>query len=114
MAAISTGLVHVLDPAGRLLESHAVGGGPNGLAWGADGALYVAQNGGVFGASGPARPGVQRIRDGQVAYAVDFPFEAPNDLAFGPDGRLWVTDPRTDRALHEPIEGRVVACNLVV
>lgn len=110
IASISTGQVHILNPSGRVLESHATGGGPNGLAW-AEEALYVVQNGGVFGASGPARPGVQRIQDGCVPYAFDFPFEAPNDLAFGPDGRLWVTDPLTDRALHEPIEGRVVACN---
>ncbi|MCR0984913.1 SMP-30/gluconolactonase/LRE family protein [Roseomonas populi] len=110
IASISAGLVHVLDASGRLLESHATGGGPNGLAWSGD-ALYVAQNGGIFGASGAARPGVQRIRDGRVEYAFDYPFEAPNDLAFGPDGRLWVTDPLTDRALHEPVEGRVVACD---
>lgn len=110
VAAISTGRVHVLDPAGRVLESHETGGGPNGLAWSED-ALYVAQNGGIFGASGPARAGVQRIREGRVEYVFDFPFEAPNDLAFGPDGRLWVTDPLTDRALHEPVKGRVVACD---
>lgn len=110
IASISTGQVHILNPSGTLLESHATTGGPNGLAWAED-RLYVAQNGGIFGASGPARPGVQVIRDGRVEYAFDFPFEAPNDLAFGPDGRLWVTDPRTDRALHEPVEGRVVACD---
>ncbi|WP_424140162.1 SMP-30/gluconolactonase/LRE family protein [Roseomonas chloroacetimidivorans] len=110
IASISAGLVHILDASGRLLDSHATGGGPNGLAWSGD-ALYVAQNGGIFGASGAARPGVQRTRDGRVDHAFDFPFEAPNDLAFGPDGRLWVTDPLTDRALHEPVEGRVIACD---
>lgn len=80
-------------PAGGPVERIVTGGGPNGLALGPDGALYVAQNGGVFGASGPAPAGVQIVSDRHVDYFATG-MDAPNDLAFGPDGRLWVTDPR--------------------
>ena len=55
--------------------------------------LYVAQNGGAWGASGPAEPGVQVITDTRVDYLVEG-LGAPNDLTFGPDGRLWITDTR--------------------
>jgi hypothetical protein len=65
------------------------------LTLGADGTLYVAQNGGVFDASGTAEPGVQVISDRRVDYLVAG-MGAPNDLVFGPDGRLWVTDIRRE------------------
>jgi gluconolactonase len=77
-----------------------VGGAANAVTLGDDG-LYAAQNGGVVGAwrsADPQTPGIQRVHlDGQVEYvttAVDGqPLLAPNDLVFGPDGRLWFTDP---------------------
>lgn len=74
------------------------GGGPNGAAIGPNGWLYVTQNGGM-GEGERATPGIQRIdADGNVDLVVDTVagtrLEGPNDLAFGPDGRLWFTDPR--------------------
>ncbi len=33
--------------------------------------------------------------------------DAPNDLAFGPDGRLWFTDPRGDAAVTNLLPGRL-------
>jgi len=93
LTSISHGCLYVVDPAGGPVERIVTGGGPNGLALGPDGALYVAQNGGVFGASGPAPAGVQIVSDGPVDYFATG-MDAPNDLTFGPDGRLWVTDPR--------------------
>jgi gluconolactonase len=87
LTSISHGCVYIVDPSGGATERIETGGGPNGLARGAHGTLYVAQNGGVFGASGPAQPGVQVITDGRVEYLVAG-MGAPNDLMFGPDGRL--------------------------
>jgi gluconolactonase len=52
------------------------------------------------------------MANGRVDYVFSTGFLAPNDLAFGPDGLLYVTDPATDRALTEPVEGRLLACNL--
>jgi gluconolactonase len=74
------------------------GGGPNGAAAGPDGATYVTQNGGM-GEGERVTPGIQRIdADGTVDLVVDtvagVRLDGPNDLAFGPDGRLWFTDPR--------------------
>ncbi len=67
------------------------GGGCNGLTEGADGGLYVAQSG--VGSESPAQPGIQVVRGGAVEYLARG-LDAPNDLCFGPDGRLYFTDPR--------------------
>jgi len=77
------------------------GGYPNGATLGDDGYVYVANNGGVLGGlrSYDTRPGsIQRVREGErpetVATVVDGRrLNRPNDLAFGPDGRLYFTDP---------------------
>ena len=103
VTSISHGCVYLVDISGGDTERIDTGGGPNGLAVGSDGALYVAQNGGVFGASGMAEPGVQVIRDRRVEYLADG-MGAPNDLVFGPDGRLWVTDTRCEIDFFNPDE----------
>ncbi|MGS2809156.1 SMP-30/gluconolactonase/LRE family protein [Nocardia sp. MW-W600-9] len=101
LVSMSRGSVLILDPDGTVAAEHRTGGGPNGLVVGADGALYVAQNGGRFAARGAAAPGIQVIRDGRVDYAFRG-LESPNDLVFGPDGRLWVTDSRADADFRHP------------
>jgi gluconolactonase len=91
----------------------ATGGGPNGAALGPDGTVYVTQNGGT----GDRRttPGIQRIDAAgtvelRCSSVADLELGAPNDLAFGPDGRLWFTDPR---AVPDPernvLPGRIFA-----
>src|SRR3954454_12451731 len=75
-----------------------VGGSPWGAVLGSDGAIYVTQGGNVPGSGDTSAVlGIQRVDangsvellhsevDGHVLYG-------PNDLAFGPDGRLWFTD----------------------
>jgi gluconolactonase len=74
------------------------GGGPNGATLARDGSLYVTQNGGVQ-REDRAEPGIQRISSaGDVSIVTrevaGIALEGPNDLAFGPDGRLYFTDPR--------------------
>src|ERR1700729_4653656 len=67
LTSISHGCVYIVDPAGGPLERIDTGGGPNGLACSADGTLYVAQNGGGWGGSGPLEaggPGKNRTRRG--------------------------------------------------
>ena len=114
LTSISHGCVYIVDPSGGPLERIETGGGPNGMACGADGTLYVAQNGGVWGASGPAEPGVQVISGTRVDYLVEG-LGAPNDLTFGPDGRLWITDTRGEFDISTPgagLPGHVYATNV--
>ncbi len=78
-----------------------VGGGPNAVVAAGDGALFLTQNGGVVGAwrsEHPRPASIQRIGpDGTVEIVATEiggrTLRAPNDLAFGPDGRLYFTDP---------------------
>ena len=77
------------------------GGAPNAVTLGSDGMLYAAQNGGVVGewrSSTPCAPAVERISlEGRIETLIDeiagVKLGAPNDLVFGPDGRLYFTDP---------------------
>lgn len=72
------------------------GGGPNGLALRHDGSLWIAQNGiGHRGRNLGAKPGIQRLEvaTGVVSTVLGEGLVAPNDLAWGSDGRLWFSDP---------------------
>ncbi len=81
-----------------------IGGGPNGAAIGPDGALWICNNGGLDtakfqNARGPGHEGrIERVNlsTGKFERVHDscdgVPLEAPNDLVFAADGRLWFTD----------------------
>src|SRR5512133_3743781 len=74
------------------------GGSPWGAILGTDGAVYLTQGGNVPGSGDTsAVSGIQRINpDGSVELLfseVDgYQLYGPNDLAFGPDGRLYFTE----------------------
>ena len=97
-----------------------LGGGPNGSALGSDGAVYVANNGGLSAAGmeywhAPREFDgiVQRIgADGAVATVNgDLPGTAPhrpNDLCFAPDGSLLVTDSANWEDMRNLNPGHVV------
>ncbi len=80
------------------------GGGPNGAAVGADGALYVCNNGGIdhekmCHASGVGHEGrIERIdlSSGRVERVYEHcdgeALSAPNDLVIDADGSIWFSD----------------------
>ena len=109
--SIDGGRLYELGSEGLSVRAET-GGGPNGLAEGRGGALYVAQNGGSSRAEGrtssAAEPGIQRVEGERVAYLARG-LDAPNDLCFGPDGRLYFTDPRGLAASGDRKPGRVYA-----
>lgn len=109
------GALGVWNPDGTSDTYANVTGGPNGTVLGADGFVYVANNG---GAVGPYRspdfgPGtIQKVApDGTVhtiARQVDGRnLNMPNDLVFGRDGRLYFTDPGRWDPDNRPDDGFV-------
>jgi gluconolactonase len=94
------GMVSAFDGTG--VSTISVGpGAPNAVTYGSDGFLYAAQNGGVvdeWRAEVPATPSIERISlTGEITPVATeiagVPLQAPNDLVFGSDGRLYFTDP---------------------
>jgi gluconolactonase len=101
---------------GRTRVLAEVGCFPNGAAEWSDGTIYVAQAGGepnsfplVWGPNaGPG--GIQIVgRDGSLRWLTQDPI-SPNDLCFGPDGLLYVTDPTRYRPARD--DGRLFRCNI--
>jgi gluconolactonase len=98
------------------VETYAqTGGSPWGAVLGSDGAIYVTQGGNVPGSGDTsAICGIQVVRpDGTVelicAEIEGHSLAGPNDLAFGPDGRLYFTDSGTeeDPRVDTPSPGRL-------
>jgi gluconolactonase len=93
------------------------GGSPWGAALGSDGAIYLTQGGNVPGSGDTsATPGIQRVSEHGSAELLCSEVDgvtvaAPNDLAFGPDGRLYFTDSGTeqDDRVETPSPGRLFA-----
>ncbi len=123
VAEMQGGSVARVTADGTVTRFTGLGGGPNGAALGHDGAIYVANNGGLSArtdgkgywyAEEQFDGRVQRIDpDGTVTTVADqLPGEAPhrpNDLCFGPDGRLYVTDSRNWEDMRNLQPGRIVA-----
>jgi gluconolactonase len=91
--------VGVWDPQRGTGTYAHTGGGPNACMLGSDGFVYVTQCPTVGAWVAPERrlPSIQRVApDGAVEIIVTeadgMPLKAPNDLTFGPDGRLYFTD----------------------
>lgn len=91
------------------------GGSPWGAVLGSDGVIYVTQGGNVPGSGDTsAICGIQTAHpDGTVelisSEIAGLTLAGPNDLAFGPDGRLYFTDSGTeeDPRAETPSPGRL-------
>jgi gluconolactonase len=92
--------VGVWDPVTGAKGTYAfTGGGPNACMRGSDGYVYITQcpTVGAWVAPETRPPSIQRAApDGSVEVLVTeadgIALTAPNDLTFGPDGRLYFTD----------------------
>jgi gluconolactonase len=100
-----------IAPDGKISVVAETGGGPNGLAIGPDGALYLTNNGGAFryrvingvNVTTPSPPdhkggSIQRIdlktgaRTTLYSHSADGELSSPNDLVFDRRGGFWFTD----------------------
>ena len=83
---------------GRVSTYARTGGSPWGTVLGTDGAIYVTQGGNVPGSGDTsAVSGIQRVMPGGTvellfSEVAGYELYGPNDLAFGPDGRLYFTE----------------------
>jgi gluconolactonase len=92
-------------------------GGPNGATADENDVIYVAQNGGNWmrnanperAAPAGMSGGIQRVTLSGAATWISRDPLAPNDLCFGPDGNLYVTDPTRNRKYDD---GRIWRCDV--
>jgi gluconolactonase len=104
---------------GKVATFARTGGSPWGAVLGTDGAIYLTQGGNVPGSGDTsAVSGIQRVnKDGKVelicSEVAGHKLFGPNDLAFGPDGRLYFTDSGSEEDYRFDIRspGRLFAIN---
>lgn len=93
--SVNRGFVYRLE-GDRLTVAVETGGSPNGQCIDGAGVRWVAQNGGTRVASKSriaAPPSLQRVEGGVVEAVAADGLAAPNDVAIGPSGLVWFTDP---------------------
>ena len=120
---IEAGWITRVLPDGRVERLVETGGGPNGMAMGPDGLLYVCNNGGCLWRewNGMRLPhgtpddygggSIQRVNlsSGHVetlyTAARDVPLKGPNDIAFDEQGGFWFTDNGKGTPRHRSVTG---------
>lgn len=105
VSEIAGGTIRRVERDGSSSVFSSPGGGPNGMARGVDGCLYVANNGGIGWKDGKADPEAQKEQsrierigsDGSVTVLYtqcgDQPLMSASDMVVDRNGTLWFTDP---------------------
>jgi gluconolactonase len=106
--------LRVWNPSGETSSYAFTGGGPNACVLGSDGCLYVANTPtvGRWMPQVPIPACIQRVSSGVqteiiVTKADGHTLNAPNDLTFGPDGRIYFTDSGDWDPINKPHLGYI-------
>jgi gluconolactonase len=109
VTAIDRGLLYRLHPSGMIETLAKAEAGLNGATEGRDGVFYMTH----FWGAPPAPRGVVSV-GGIVSWGSDAGLRwvtrdpiSPNDLCFGPDGQLYISDPTRPRRA----DGRIWRCD---
>ncbi|MGY5809004.1 SMP-30/gluconolactonase/LRE family protein [Rhizobium sp. LEGMi198b] len=103
---------------GRLSELYRCGGGPNAVLLGSDRQVYFTQNGGQAGdwRADHQRPPALECLNMSTGKVTEIcrevegrPLLAPHDLAWGPDGSLYMTDSGTWAPDGDTEPGAIIA-----
>jgi gluconolactonase len=123
LVEIEAGSITRVTPDGKVERLVQTGGGPNGMAVGPDGTLYVCNNGGCLwrewngmrlphGTPDTYQGGsIQRVdlASGSVetlyTQAGDVPLKGPNDIVFDEHGGFWFTDNGKGTARQRSVTG---------
>lgn len=109
VTSVSRGLIYEVSPNGHAESVAEPGGNPTGLCQHSNGTVWIAQGGKHIRtrSARTAEPSLQYVRDGVVHDATSSGLDTPSDCVVGPEGLIWLTDPRGEAMSSDGPPGAV-------
>jgi gluconolactonase len=110
VASVSRGLIFRVGLGSAAhMQVAEPGGNPTGLCEGPDGSVWIAQGGRHIRSRSTRKtePSLQYVANGQVHDAITTGLDTPSDCVVGPDGLIWLTDPRGEALASDGPPGAI-------